>query len=149
MSWRKPMDWGYVSGFFDGEGTIDIGEGLQANGIGIRRKFRLAWYQNSREVLDEIGLFLKSQGIESIVREHTRPDRIALGHAGSFQLVVTGFLNCWKVLSSMDGYLIVKEEKMNWSLEWMYSLMESAESGEFDGQNGPARKTYSSLRAVI
>lgn len=53
----KPMDWGYVSGFFDGEGTVNPPLG-QNRGYG-----RICFYQNDRSVLQEIKEFLDFHGM--------------------------------------------------------------------------------------
>ena len=103
-SWQ-PLSWAYVAGFFDGEGCVDCGEKTQHHSGGVRRQFRLKFYQNNREVLDEISLFLAGHGIESKVEVHLRADRLAKAHAGSYALIVSDCKNTLKTLMGMDGHL--------------------------------------------
>lgn len=115
MAW-KPISWEYVAGFFDGEGCVDCRIGTQTTGT-IRRQSRLKVYQNRRDVLDAIVTFLEIEGIKATVETHTRPDRIAMGHGGSFALAVNGVLNVYKMLYGMLPYLIVKSEEASLAVE--------------------------------
>jgi LAGLIDADG-like domain len=148
-TWKTaPLSWAYVGGFFDGEGSIGCAEIVRPENQRLRRQFRCQVYQNSREVLDAICAFLASEGIESKVYRHDRPDRVAKGHAGSFMLTIQGVKNVYVFLDRVSPFLIVKQEKALESIEWMWSLMEDAEAGLLDGP-GPAKVTYLELRKVV
>lgn len=143
------MSWAYVAGFFDGEGCVDCREKTREDrDFAHRRVFRLTFYQNTRDVLDRINLFLQGEGIEAVVRTHTRPDRVELGHSGSYMLAITGVANVFKCLNGMFPYLIVKEDEASFVIEWLFSLLEDAESGVLDGK-GTAKATYLKLRKVV
>jgi len=145
------MSWAYVAGFFDGEGSVLnlIGNQTERSGGGIRRKFCVVLYQNDREVLDRIAAFLASEGIESSVTLHNRPNRLAKGHKGSWQLNVTGGVkNIYRTLDRMFPYLVVKRLAAAICIETLYDLMEQALDGKLDG-SGPAARTYRSLREVV
>lgn len=145
MAWRK-MGWAYVSGFFDGEGCINCQEGFQSNGVPFRR-WRLHIYQNDRSVLDEIQSFLAKNRIKSTVRVHSRPDRISMGHAGSFFLEIQGASNTYRTLLKMEGHLRVKHEQAVDVISRMEELMEMAERGELASPR--ATHTYGELRKVV
>lgn len=143
MAW---LDWGYVAGFFDGEGCVDCREGRQVTGT-IRRQFRLKIYQNQREVLDTIRDFLSENGIVSRVEVHLRPDRLKKGHQGLFALVVNGASDVYRMLLRMEKYLIVKREEADYVIEWLEELRDEALAGRLDGRGG-ARHVYAALEGV-
>lgn len=54
----------------------------------------------------------------------------------------------FKCLNGMFPYLIVKEDEASFVIEWLFSLLEDAESGVLDGK-GTAKATYLKLRKVV
>jgi len=88
------MDWGYVSGFFDGEGTVNPPLG-QKRGYG-----RVCFYQNDRAVLEEIKFFLELHGTYF---------SICPGKLNGLQLQAKDDDSSHKVLEFMLPYLRVKK----------------------------------------
>lgn len=61
-------NWSYVSGFFDGEGSINVHKKRDANVLGLEVRI----VQKSRDVLNLIADFLESEGIHSAIYEPVR-----------------------------------------------------------------------------
>ena len=121
----KAMTWEYVAGFFDGEGCVDC-RVIRNGGGGWGNQFRLKFYQNSGAVLRAIQEFLDSEGIPSRVEVHTRPDRLAKGHSGSYALVIGGAQLVTKMLLELEPYCIVKADEIGKALDWLRELADDA-----------------------
>lgn len=144
MADTAPMSWEYIAAFFDGEGNINCGK-LKNRGPyrETSRVFVLRFFQDYREVLDEIKEFLEKEGIQSSIKNYK------LNQPNHHMLYITGSGNVVKTLLGMEKFLRVKREDAVEVLDWAYNLMEKALDGEFDGQRGRAKITYLKLQEVF
>ncbi len=117
MAWlretKRELSWAFVAGFFDGEGCVDCRwQSSGSHKAGRNFRWRVKFYQNSRELLDEIQDFLARRGISSAVEVHSRPDRVAKGHAGSYALAVNGFRNTVTFLTKVEPWVRIKHDEV-------------------------------------
>lgn len=94
----KELDWGYVTGFFDGEGCVYIP--LGSNGIG---SARLIFSQKLPEVLFEIQRFLTTNGVSSTVKARSK---------GMHELSIFGRDNLEKVIPKLLSRSVTKQIKL-------------------------------------
>lgn len=94
------MNWSYVAGFFDGEGSIVI--------TGTSCKLTLA--QNSREVLDQIQDFIESEGIDHSWITITTPRPWQRQPNTCYHLAFSKARNVRLFLHQVMPHLIVKKE---------------------------------------
>lgn len=97
------MDWGYVAGYFDGEGTAFVGriEGSRPN------RCSLSWANTHRESLEAIQVFI---GCGS-VRAHggnSKPSH----YKPSYSLLVSRRLDMMRVANAMLPHVIIKRDKL-------------------------------------
>lgn len=94
------MNWAYVAGFFDGEGSI---------GLGVNKRFVRLTFAQSRTrgllLLQEIQVFLASHGIVSHVHETHFP---RLGKQRMYQLRINGVEGAKLFLDATLPYLRIK-----------------------------------------
>jgi intein/homing endonuclease len=140
VAWR--MSWAYIAGFFDGEGSVCCYDGKQKGRDSVRRVFRIQIYQNSEVVLEEIQAFLARNRISSKLRYHSRPDRVAKGHQGSWMLTVEGVRDTFRFLCCVEKYTIVKSKTVQEALAYIDGLREKALRGELHAN---AARAYANL----
>jgi hypothetical protein len=101
------INWAYVAGFFDGEGTLitDVGSS--------RIRPKIVFYQGKRAVLELIEEFFKGHGITSSIKEvdmgKYKAPRGAKKNKPQFRLLVFRRRSVEKLLKFMLPFLIVKE----------------------------------------
>lgn len=84
------IDWGYVAGYFDGEGTAHMRQKTPV----------LEWYNTNKESLDEMKKFLD---VGRVVQKKVRD-----GYLPCFRLIVTKHENCLAVAKELVKVCIVK-----------------------------------------
>jgi intein/homing endonuclease len=121
------MSWQYLAGFLDGEGTIVVRDELQASSDHIRRRYRVALYQNNSEVLLEIQEFLAKYKITSHLYVVNRKDaRHNRGHV----LEIRGAGLAYRLLLKIEPYLRVKEQEADQAIRFINELIETANDSE-------------------
>jgi len=93
------MEWAYLAGFFDGEGSI-----VRQS----KSSCKISFSQNYLPVLEEIKLFLEDYDIYSWVSSYTNKNR---QYNASYQLQFSASPGVKLFLTNVLPYLIVKAEK--------------------------------------
>ena len=93
------MNWDYIAGFFDGEGSITK--------VG-KNSFRITFAQNNKDVLDAIKLFLNGYGIHSWITKK-RPSKAYPNNIG-YHLAFAKSEAVRLFLTQVIPYLIVKKD---------------------------------------
>jgi len=92
------MNWEYIAGFFDGEGSISIVNKKYCN-------WRLSQGIKQNNVLFQIQIFLNTQNIKSHLYIYpTKANKMTYLH-------ITNHKNVLKILKNLYPYLIVKKKK--------------------------------------
>ncbi len=128
------MDWSYVSGFFDGEGTVGIYDRNDTS----RPHIRLQFSNTNRGCLAAIHAFLGCGNINGNGHKN-EPN-----HAQGYALVVADRESCLRVAMAMLPHSIIKREKLaemiayiegrRWDVHANYAL-ESQFSSKSDLKN--------------
>ena len=105
------MNWAYISGFFDGEGCIQVGHDRKKN----CDRFKVQFTQKNPAVLFEIALFLEKHGIKCTV----------IDYGNQWRLEIYRILAIKKFLEKTSPYLIVKLMKANETLAYIDSRPQS------------------------
>lgn len=91
------MNWEYIAGFFDGEGSTSIIDKKYCN-------WRISQGIKQNKVLYQIQIFLKSQGIKSYLYTYpTVASKMSYLH-------ITKHKDVLKILENLYPYLIVKKK---------------------------------------
>lgn len=101
-----PMNWGYIAGFFDGEGCLHA---INAGGSRTGR-FRVTISQTQKEVLDEIAEFLCERFIDAYVLTHRAAARSPHKKQG-WNLWITKQKSVAKFIEGVFPYLRVKKQR--------------------------------------
>lgn len=113
------MDWSYLSGFFDGEGSINIRNGFRQNGKthkSVQLILAQVFYQ--ADVLEKIRDFLLNEAIHSSV--HIRQPKLVISQLHAMHILsVSRYSDVWKMLEKMLPLLIVKRQKAIEALEFL------------------------------
>ena len=120
------MNWDYVAGFFDGEGSLECRFILTGTRQQPRRVTRWKVTQMSREVLDEIQAFMLSEGIPARICSNGAYG----GKDRGFTLETGKASDTYRVLLNIESKVIVKWEKVQEGMKFIEDLMRKAENGE-------------------
>jgi len=103
------MNWDYIAGFWDGEGSIAIYHGNHG-----QRIIMVHASQNTRVVLDEISQFLHQHGIDNRVVWADKKWHL-------YRIIMTKVGACTLFLEFIKDLLIVKKQKANEVYEYIVS----------------------------
>ncbi len=103
------MDWSYISGFFDGEGNINIGK-VSKNEKIISYQVLIRFYNSDLNVLTKIKDFLECGKIYK--NNKKTEDRSDL-----YELTISSKLQVHRVLTALSAFCISKKEKIDYILK--------------------------------
>ncbi|MCJ7634145.1 hypothetical protein MUP77_17375 [Candidatus Bathyarchaeota archaeon] len=93
------MDWCYIAGFFDGEGSVFFGY-KYPNG----KTVRLQVVNTNLEVIEVIKNFIDCRTVRKSIREGNRKP--------IYECAITNHENCLRIAKQLLPYCIVKKEKL-------------------------------------
>lgn len=118
------MDWDYIAGFFDGEGSVSLTNKDRGAAVQIR--------QNDLQVLSEVKAFLIQHGVSG-VSIYTHKPYSSYGRGGkvypgktSYHLNISSRVNCIKFLEQMSTRSHLKVAKVNECLARLRELEASS-----------------------
>lgn len=147
--YENSVDWAYVAGFFDGEGSVCCYEKVRADrGGAVQRQFGASFYQSSFHVLDEVAKFLVSEGIAAKVLIHHK-DQSSGRIKDAWLVQVSGLRSTYMLLRKMAPFLIVKRGRVLDKLDWIDALTDNAVvEGSLDNVSGSALRRYMEVAEV-
>ena len=105
------MNWDYLAGFFDGEGTVHF---VTLNG---RRYARVGITQNDRPILEEIKTFLNSEGYHRVTLVTSRHSPLATPE--HTELKVNAQVDILRLLQQLLPLAHVKRDKISETIREM------------------------------
>jgi hypothetical protein len=99
------MNWAYIAGFFDGEGSVHVPMGNRCMGSEVA--IHQGWLRG-KFTLEEIAQFLASNDIRCRVKLRDSPSVLARRHAPMFILRITGGENVRRFYLGVAPYLRIK-----------------------------------------
>jgi len=113
------MDWSYVAGFFDGEGSVT--KNMNQTG---RYYPYLVWTNTDRRVLEEMQKFLTANRIRSKVNFWANGDVNNRGWKDKYWLTVYDKSSVQECIYNMHPHLIIKTLEV----EWVMDILEGVEA---------------------
>jgi hypothetical protein len=116
------MNWGYVAGFLDGEGSITVSAVYYKQRRKIYTRVQVSFYQKNPEALLEIAKFLSVQGCHS-VKVLSGEVRTNVSKEPSIQhrLCISNVSDLVIVLRGMIPELVIKKNLAERALELLHS----------------------------
>jgi len=100
--YRVPMSWGYVAGFFDGEGSVSYEPDL----------YTFSFANTDRDILEEIRQFLGCGTLSTHVHQSVRRKTM-------YQLRIRRHEDQVRFIEGVMPYMIIKTDKASSALEWI------------------------------
>ena len=94
------MNWDYIAGFFDGEGSIHKNDQCSTH-----NSYMIALTQNTVDVLKEIEKFLIKNNVKCWTSNYKKKSRV-------YHLYISGYINVKRFLENIKNKIIVKENKV-------------------------------------
>ena len=132
------MNWSYIAGFFDGEGSLWFARA--STGGGIHAQITIG--QSSELVLQKMAAFLVGHGILAKVSQRKKQEG-NLQKKEFFVLYVTNLINVRKFLEGVMPYLVVKKVGAQDVLRYMrlYPAFTPQQRGRYAREESKRRKT--------
>jgi hypothetical protein len=129
------MDWGYVTGYFDGEGTVWIGKPKARK----TTRCSLSWANSHKESLDAIQAFIGCGSVKPHGNKTRSPH-----HKPMYDLTVTRRVDMIRVAEAMLPYSIIKKEQLVIALDHFSRMSDRTPSWGRLAQAGPeeVRRLY-------
>ncbi len=120
------MNWQYLAGFFDGEGTICFAKYKYRKGQSRYIVCAMSQKESARLVLDEISKFLKTNLIKHrFSKDLTFEPRTGLKKSTyQIRLTLGGMATCKEFILKIEKHLIVKKEQAQKALKFINNNLE-------------------------